>query len=406
MKTSMSSVFVQEMFPLDNTGQSFVGRLNYDIFILLHYDKKCSFKLITLVNYTEVLETCPNVTSIQRILCSPTFIHNITFIDKTPIPYFSGINVYFIDEVHHCTKLFQNIIQEEQYQLHNYMFADFLNSTNCWKVMYFTRQQSFLVTLNNSSDKDINLVIGESLPGRGHVHPNSIMFSSKNNFFNQQLIQFINMVGYKMNDRQFLISVHNINDFSKDNSGLEVHYQCIGEAFGIPFIYIPDRTTVYLEVIITGSIVVTNFIVIYIFLRMRKEYQTPVTILLSALAVSDTLAAIMYTVHFAISYQSYYHHIDYTDIMPAWYIFQYPSCIYYFVFEACSYMFHSVSLLITIFLCVQKTCALRFPLWTRRRLNNKTSVIYSVIVFIISFLGFTPIITMDILSLAEVEGKC
>ena len=392
------------MFPIDNTGQSFVGRLNYAIFVLIRYDEKCCFEWISILNYTELIENCPNVTSIQKIFCSPTVTHTIQFTDKTPISYFSGINIYFIDEVHRCTKWFKNVIQEEQYQLNNSMLVDFLNSTNCWKVMYFTRQQSLFVTFNSSADKHNNLVIGDMLPGRGHVHSNRVLFTSKNNLYNHQLIQFLNMVGYKINERQVLISVHDIKDFSKENSGLEVHYQCIGEAFGIPSMYMPDRTMVYLEVVITGSIVITNFIVICIFLR--KEYQTPVTILLSTLAVSDTLAAVMHTVHFAISYQLYYHHIDYLDIMPVWYIFQYPSCIYYFIFEPCSYMFYSVSVLITMFLCVQKTCALRFPLWTRMTLNNKTSVICSVMVFIISFLGFTPVITMDVLSLADVDGKC
>lgn len=35
IKTSMSSDKVEEMFPIDNTGQSFVGRLNYAIFVLI-----------------------------------------------------------------------------------------------------------------------------------------------------------------------------------------------------------------------------------------------------------------------------------------------------------------------------------------------------------------------------------
>ncbi|VDI37656.1 Hypothetical predicted protein [Mytilus galloprovincialis] len=166
---------------------------------------------------------------------------------------------------------------------------------------------------------------------------------------------------------------------------------------------LPNSAVVYLETAIAVEVTLVNGFMLYIFLQ--KENRTPVTLLLSALAISDATAAILMTIPKCIAYQIYGNQIDYSGIMPGWYIFDYPQCIMYSFLYELKYTFHFVSVLITTLLCLQKTAALLFPMWSKRHLSNTVSVVCSVCIVIFCFGIFTPIL-YDSFLMEEIQGSC
>lgn len=405
MDVSLYSSVVPEIFPMDNTATSFVGKLSNDIFVLFKCSLKCSLERISALHITDLLEENPvNATLTGTLFCGMPGNYNVHFDETQTIPYFSGYNVYFIDEVDHCTKQLIYFIEENTNLSIHSLLITFLNTTKCWDVMYHTNQQTISFAVSNITETNTYFVTGNMQSRRSLYHSSKIIFTSTQNDCIQTFLQYINSTGYKKKNEQVLISVHNINIFTKEYSCLEVHYQCIGDAFQQPFLYIPDRAVVYLEEAITGLIIIANIFVLFAFLK--KENQSPVTILLSALAVSDSLTAIFYTIHFAISYHFYDHHIDHRGIMPAVYVFHYPFCVFYGAVNPLANVFHKISVYITVYLCIQKTVALKYPFWAMRNLNKRASVIFSVVIFTISFVIYTPIIKIGLSTLTDVDGKC
>ncbi|VDH98133.1 Hypothetical predicted protein [Mytilus galloprovincialis] len=192
------------------------------------------------------------------------------------------------------------------------------------------------------------------------------------------------------------------NMFCDSSLAYNVRFQC-PDSYYHPVLELPNLAVAYLETAIAVEVTLVNGFMLYIFLQ--KENRTPVTLLLSALAISDATAAILMTILTFIAYQIYGNQIDYSGILAQWYNFDYPQCIMYFLLDDLKYTFHFVSVLITTLLCLQKTAALLFPMWSKRHLSNTVSVVCSVCIVIFCFGIFSPIMYHSYL-MEEIQGSC
>ncbi|CAG2242623.1 unnamed protein product [Mytilus edulis] len=118
----------------------------------------------------------------------------------------------------------------------------------------------------------------------------------------------------KENDT-YLLSIGNIIMFNEENNCIHVRLSC-PDKYLEATLTLPNSAVAYLESAIAVEVTLVNGFMLYIFLQ--KENRTPVTLLLSALAISDTTAAILMSIPKYIAYQIYGNQIDYRGIMPAW----------------------------------------------------------------------------------------
>lgn len=183
--------------------------------------------------------------------------------------------------------------------------------------------------------------------------------------------------------------MHFIFDFS--DYFLKIYSKCpSGLGYNPVVLPLEHLKTVYFELAIVVQITFGNCFILYIF--QQKGNRTPVTILLSALAISDTTAAILMTIPIFIAYQIYDNQIDYNKPMPLLYMCDFPQCLIYSLLYEIKYTFHFVSVLLTTLICLQKTAALLWPIWSKRHLTNHVSTICSVSTFIFCTCIFIPIL--------------
>lgn len=106
-----------------------------------------------------------------------------------------------------------------------------------------------------------------------------------------------------------------------------------------------------------------------------------------------------------IVYQHNYHHIRNIDNTLFIYMFTYPQCAVYGTVLDLKYLFHFISVLMTLLMCLQKTIAVSFPIWSRRCLSIKMSTLTCLFILIFSITLFSPIIKL-VFYFEEVAGSC
>lgn len=176
------SSVVPEIFPMDNTATSFVGKLSNDIFVLFKCSLKCSLERISDLHITDLLEeNSVNVTLTGTLFCGMPGNYNVHFDETQTIPYFTGYNVYFIDEVDRCTKQLNYFIEEKTNQSIYSLLIKFLNTTKCWDVMYHTNQQTINFAVSNITETNTYFVTGNMQSGRSLYHSSKVLFTSTQN---------------------------------------------------------------------------------------------------------------------------------------------------------------------------------------------------------------------------------
>ncbi|XP_060073800.1 sex peptide receptor-like [Ylistrum balloti] len=118
----------------------------------------------------------------------------------------------------------------------------------------------------------------------------------------------------------------------------------------------------------------TNILVIIVFTMNRM--RSPTTILLTALAVSDILAAIVITPMYVYFY-SMGNVLNYQEGLP------YPLCIYHSMAYKITAVFHAVSIWLTVVLGIQRYIVVAYPIPGRRLCSQKNSVLVIILVFIL-----------------------
>ncbi|CAC5364256.1 unnamed protein product [Mytilus coruscus] len=261
-----------------------------------------------------------------------------------------------------------------------------MNRTSCWKFLYFTNQ---VITKLSSESSDKNILF-QLIDLSSYSTERTFFLSSKKHSCTDQFLSYSYLDGFEGNtiDGDYLW-IDYLIEFTSENNCLEIWPGCLN---GNVMFDIPDRKIAYSQVVIAGEVIVVNAFAIYLFIH--KDNRTPVTIILSALAVSDTITAILMALPVFIVYQQDYHHITYMDAVLLIYMFTYPQCAVYGTGLDVKYLFHFISVLMTLVLCLQKTVALLFPICNRRYLSSKMSALTCLFILIFSITLFSPIINL------------
>lgn len=175
--------------------------------------------------------------------------------------------------------------------------------------------------------------------------------------------------------------------FYHDGINFGIMSRNVSTCFPVSF-SLPDVWNLHIQCILTGEIISVNIVIIYIFLR--EQYSSAVTVLLSALAVTDLLTALCATLPNFIADYFYYHELDHTDGTNLAWNRKYPDCVVFYVFDDCVYAFHMMSVLTTTLLCVQKAGTMRFPFWAKYQINKQLSFLGILFVMLVSISLYVP----------------
>ncbi|XP_063408777.1 uncharacterized protein LOC134692257 [Mytilus trossulus] len=138
-------------------------------------------------------------------------------------------------------------------------------------------------------------------------------------------------------------------------------------------IYIPATWVTVTLMCLAVETIVVNLVVIIVFIR--PKHRTPSTVLLSLLAASDSIAAILASIPKLAGFVFYTDDLEENiEYFGGWIWFEhYPDCNAWMYVINISSAFHCISISITVILCIQKVIALRFPLWSLQREQNKSN---------------------------------
>lgn len=400
-----------KIFSVDGPDNTFVAIFEDTSVILVKLSKKCTslvFEMNKIVRddfkaseLKDSIEICSNVSITQNLTCGSNAVYNVTYSKNVAIPYFTGVNIFFKDEFYMCTKQFNEFIENRHFQVGYEDVTYFLlNKTKCWGVVSGTNQHTILFSKNETSKQiKYGLIKGILQKGMKQKFSNDIFLTSEHQSCINIFLQYVYSQGYHRNKYDIYLSVHNVIEYTSNFPCLEVHYQCIGDQYFMVLQLVFSAPIAYSEIGVTIEVTIVNIIILFIFLR--KENRTPVTILLSALAISDTMHALLISFSEVIARRTEVH-----SPTPRISTFSYPLCLNILRTLLLSYIFHLFSVCITTLLCLQKTVALLFPIWSRVHLNTKVSFIGSVVVLVISVLLVLPLIIFEELNIKMIEGKC
>ncbi|XP_063401867.1 uncharacterized protein LOC134686124 [Mytilus trossulus] len=402
-----------EIFSMLNANHSIMVRFDDSNFYSINIYKECydfQFEIevyfgyyIDVLELQDLLALCENGTVIEKLFCDPFSIYNVNYVDDSVFPYFSGVNIFFSDELHHCTALFRNFITQKNYTVTNVDLNFFLyNMTSCWGMMSLLNQQNIFILQPNEYDMQGMLVLGEMAVGFSQPDYKAVFIGTQDGSCMKRFVEYFRLNSYYTSE-EYILSPDVIIEFKNENSCLEVYYNCRKDWDFILPVDLPNKSLAYLQMVIAGEVTLVNCFVLYIFLQ--KSNRSPTTLLLSMLAVSDTLTALFICIPTIIAYQVYQHHISFNGTVLSWNLIDYNSCIISGATHF-KYAFHLLSVLITTLLSMQKAIALRFPLWSIRGLTNNRSVKSSAIAFTLSIILFLPnVVIWKILS-KDVDGSC
>ena len=144
---------------------------------------------------------------------------------------------------------------------------------------------------------------------------------------------------------------------------------------------VPDLWNIQTNIVLTGIILLFNTFLVIVFLQ--RKYRSPVTIFLTVLAITDCLTAVFASIPTFVGYYFNYAELERTpdSYWKGWsWERKFPLCLILFIIEDFMYVFHMSSILITTCLCIQKAIVLKYPLWGKRNLNKKLSVLIIIVV--------------------------
>ncbi|CAC5397065.1 unnamed protein product [Mytilus coruscus] len=370
-----------------------------DIWNIDFSDLNCS-RSFNSANSNGMLNTlqntnCQNSTLIKKALCDSSDLNDVHFIDAK-FPYFSGINVSFSDE--YCTDSFRNFIERNRHTIPKRNMADFLKDLNsCMRHIKFLDQYVYSYERQHGNGL---LEIGNEV-----TEDNQVLFEFHSKSCMVKFLDFVHSYGHLVTGirEKHLISLRMMNDFTKKHGCVEVRLPCYGTPYKLIQFGIPRKSITYISIALTIIVITVNAFVVITFLQ--KKHRSPLTVLLSALAISDTFTAVMITSPDFIAHMFDYNHIVYFgEIYWHWYIFDYRKFLVVHTVESLTFTFHIVSVLITTWLCLLKSVSLQFPLWTKTHVNNKLCFGLSIAFSIYSLLLHVPLIASNFYITYDING--
>lgn len=402
-----------KMVSLDK-GQSFLARFQDSALLVVELGHNCSNfttdlnKIVGDVYFQasqlkEELEYCADVT-FRKLFCDSFVTYNITYADDLEIPYFKGLDIFFTDEIEQCTMKFQNFLNLKKHRINrDNMIFFLLNMTSCWEHLSFTNQQVIIISLQDNHIDTPVLFEGRMLSGMSQRYHQLIILTLVEESCIKPFYQYVQLQGYKKNESEYLLSTGNIMEFKSKFDCLKIYYQCIGDSYDIITQLIPESQMSYAEMILVVVVTIFNIFVLSIF--VRKENRSPVVILLSALAISDTLTELFWCGPELLSYLFYYHQMNFKNGKPIRYLLEYPFCFWYSIVNPISDVFHMFSIFLTTISCLQKTAVLMFPLWSREHITNRVSIIGIILSFILTTVLAIPMIMLPVGWMREIDGR-
>ncbi|CAG2218759.1 BDKRB2 [Mytilus edulis] len=181
--------------------------------------------------------------------------------------------------------------------------------TSCWEHLSFTNQQVFIISLHDNHIDNPVLFEGRMLSGMSQGYHRHQLILLADDSCIKPFYQYVQLQGYQKNETEYLLSIGNIMEFKSEFDCLKIYYQCIGDSYEIISLSILESPMSYAEMVLVVVVTIFNIFVLSIFLR--KENRSPVVILLSALAISDTLSALIWCGPELLSYLFYYHQMNF-----------------------------------------------------------------------------------------------
>lgn len=170
---------------------------------------------------------------------------------------------------------------------------------------------------------------------------------------------------------------------------------------------IPANWIVTLQFILTTGILVVNTFISTVFLQSQN--RTPTTILLSALAITDCLTALMVTIRYSFACIFYFNEVFGKPVISDGFPWpeMYTECIYLAPVDELVAYFHLMSVQITVGLSIQKCIVLKFPIWSKSNIDNKSSSAFITFVFIatLAFYIYITILNHSMFSEGS-KGEC
>lgn len=156
---------------------------------------------------------------------------------------------------------------------------------------------------------------------------------------------------------------------------------------------VPSQWNVDIRISLALVALLLNIFIISIFLR--RQNRTPVTILLSFLAITDSLTSLFAVIPNFSEQYLFYDELRYVKngiAHESGFIWnrRFPHCAVFNVLDDLSYAFHMMSVLDKTLHCIQKTVVIRFPLWGRTHLTTKNSIISALVGVICALFLFIP----------------
>ncbi|CAC5358893.1 EBI2 [Mytilus coruscus] len=179
-------------------------------------------------------------------------------------------------------------------------------------------------------------------------------------------------------------SSFDVNDAWKPGScSFDINLECKKK-----WIYMAEPVWHYIQLMFTIEITLVYTFVCFLFLQ--KKNPSPVTILLSALAVSDSLSNLLTVIPDAIGIHSYPDDMERGQYNVLHWNLPSRMCDMVLILNAFASSFHMISAAITVALCAQKVIVIMFPLKGKIIMNSKCSIGTTLVIFFISHLLRIP----------------
>ncbi|CAC5416963.1 unnamed protein product [Mytilus coruscus] len=303
---------------------------------------------------------------------------SVRFVDTKPIPYFSELNVYYVDK--YCTESLLSVIERKG---NNFSLSDFTNvlqydKLDCKRYLRFNEEKNFVQTKPRNDRENLEF--------------------SALDIIDTNVLRLTNLQCRQLPNTYF--SSFDVNDAWKPGScSFDINLECKKK-----WIFMAEPVWHYIQLMLTIEITLVNTFVCFLFLQ--KKNRSPVTILLSALAVSDSLSNLLTVIPDAIGMHSYPDDMERGQYNVLHWNLPYTMCDMILILNALASSFHMMSAALTVALCAQKVIVIMFPMRGKQIMTLKCSMGTTLVIFFISHLLQIPEIVAMTKNSRRLSGTC
>ena len=322
-------------------------------------------------------DSCRNETELCH-LSNDTHGVSVRLEDTKPIPYFTELNVYYVDK--YCTESLLAAIEQKR---NNFSLSDFTNALqydklDCKRYLRFNKERNFAKTKPRNDKENLE--------------------SSAWDIIDTNVLHLPYLECLQILNPHF--SSFDVNDAWKPGScSFDVKLECRKK-----WIFMAEPVWHYIRLMFTIEITLFNTFVCCIFLKEKN--RSPVTILLSALAVSDSLSNLLTVIPDAIGIHSYLYDMERDQYNVLHWNLPYTMCDMILTLNALASSFHMISAALTVALCAQKVIVIMFPIKGKIIMTLKCSIGTTLVIFFLSHLFQIPEIVATTKNSRRLSNTC